>query len=262
MTERPAFLSMPSRSDKPRNTGVTHVLDKGMPLDELRAKMPSVAEYIDVWKFGWGTAYLDPEVDEKIDVLLAHGIRPCPGGTLLEIAWLQHRSAEFFKWVRSVGFPAVEVSNGATALPMDEKHTLIRTARELGFTVFAEVGSKFATHAATPERWVEEIRRDIEAGADWIVAEGRESGTVGLYEANGQVRTQLVEAIESAADGARIIYEAPQRSQQSWLIRSVGPQVNIGNVTLTEVMSVESLRRGLRADTIGIGASQCSGTPG
>ncbi len=249
---------MPDRPTKPRAHGVTHVLDKGMPLPMLESYMQSVAEYVDVWKFGWGTAYIDPEVGAKIAHLAAHDIRACPGGTLLEIAWLQQRVDDFFLWVKRVGFTAVEVSNGATAMPLDEKHALIGRARDSGLEVIAEVGSKNPAEHARPEQWVDEIRSDVEAGAAWIVAEGRESGTVGLYESDGHVRTELVRAIEDAVGSTPVIYEAPQRSQQAWLIRTLGPGVNVGNIALTEVMSVESLRRGLRADTIGLGASSCS----
>ncbi len=253
--QKPTFLETPARPTKPRLTGVTHVLDKGMTLTQLDATMASTAEYIDVWKFGWGTAYLDPEVRDKIRRLRHHNIQACPGGTLLEISWLQRRADGFFDWVEDVGFTAVEVSNGATAMPIDEKRSLIRLAADRGLDVLAEVGSKSPDANVIPEQWIDEIGGDIDAGARRVVAEGRESGTVGLYEPDGRVRTDLVAALEAAVDGTRIIYEAPLRTQQAWLLRTIGPSVNLGNITMAEVLSVESLRQGLRADTIGLGTA-------
>ncbi|MDH3756195.1 MAG: phosphosulfolactate synthase [Acidimicrobiia bacterium] len=254
-SEKPTFLTTPARSTKPRTSGLTHVLDKGMPLENLRALMPSVAELVDVWKFGWGTAYLDPEVADKIAELRTHDVNACTGGTLMEIADGQGRATEFFDWSASVGFAHVEVSNGATGMPVERKRELISEANRHGFEVMSEVGSKDPEEQATPQEWIDEILGDIAAGAAWVVAEGRESGTVGLYDADGQVRLDLVEAIERAVDGTKLIYEAPHRSQQAWLIRTIGPHVNLGNISLGEIMSVESLRLGLRTDTIGIGTA-------
>lgn len=246
------FLITPPRTTKPRSSGITHVLDKGMPAPHLAALMPSVAQFVDVWKFGWGLSYSDPEIEEKLRVLKQAGIKGCPGGTLLEIANRQNRASEFFDWAAAVGFACVEVSNGATGMSAETKRELITEARDRGFEILAEVGSKDPADHATAAQWVDEIRSDFAAGAQWIVAEGRESGTVGMYESDGQVRTELVKEIEASVDSSRVIYEAPRRSQQAWLIRTIGPRVNLGNIAVSEVPSVESLRLGLRTDTIGI----------
>lgn len=256
--EQANFLMTPARAPRPRTVGLTHVLDKGMPLAQLRSYMLSVADFIDIWKFGWGTAYLDPEVTGKIIELRSHGIRACTGGTLLEIAWQQQRSAEFFDWAALVGFSTLEVSNGATAMEADGKRSLIAEATRRGFEVLAEVGSKDPAMYASPQQWTLEIEADLDAGAAFVVAEGRESGTVGLYEEDGRVREDIVSAIESLDYRDKIIYEAPRRSQQAWLMRHVGPNVSVGNIVLSEVMSVESLRLGLRADTIGIAHPTCT----
>ena len=247
------FLATPTRAQKARTTGLTHVLDKGMPLELLRSHARSVADFIDIWKFGWGTAYLDDEVAGKVVELAHNDIRACTGGTLLEIAWMQRRAVEFFDWAESVGFTTIEVSSGATAMAPDVKRSLITQASRRGFEVLAEVGSKDPAQHVSPAKWVEEICADFDAGAALVVAEGRESGTVGLYEPDGSVRVDIVEAIENLAERDRIIYEAPTRAQQVWLISNIGPHVNLGNIVLSEVLSVESLRLGLRADTIGIG---------
>ncbi|NPT54417.1 phosphosulfolactate synthase [Paraburkholderia elongata] len=245
------FLRLPERSVKPRRTGLTHVLDKGCTLQTTQEVLSSVAGMIDIWKFGWGTAYLDPAVRSKVIELHAAQVKACTGGTLLEVAWLQGRTEEFFSFAVDVGFDCVEVSDGATSMQVSEKRELIARARELGFVVLAEVGSKDPTRAVTPADWHDEIEGDIAAGANWIVAEGRESGTVGLYDKNGEVRESLLQVLESNAYASRIIYEAPQRAQQSFLLRHLGSEVSLGNIALDEVMGLEALRLGLRADTLG-----------
>jgi phosphosulfolactate synthase len=229
------------------------VLDKGSPLVRLQATLTAFGSFVDIWKFGWGTSYLDRELVDKVLALDHHGVRACTGGTLLEVAWLQGKTEQFFDWVQECGFHCVEVSNGATEMPEAAKHELITTARGLGLDVLSEVGSKNPDHQRSPQQWVQEILEDLSVGALWVVAEGRESGTVGLYDAEGEVRRDVVEAIEREVDGSRLIYESPRRSQQAWLIRHLGPNVNLGNISVEEIASVETLRLGLRADTIGIG---------
>jgi len=245
------FLTLPERSKKPRCRGLTHVLDKGCTLLMAHEVLSSVAGIIDIWKFGWGTAYLDPAVRPKVAALHAARVKACTGGTLLEVAWLQGRTEEFFEFAADVGFDCVEVSDGATAMQLQEKRELITRARELGFVVMAEVGSKDPTRMVAPADWHDEIEGDVAAGANWIVTEGRESGTVGLYDKNGEVRHSLLEVLEHSVYASRIIYEAPQRAQQSFLIRHLGSEVSLGNIALDEVMSLEALRLGLRADTLG-----------
>jgi len=246
---RPRFLDLPSRADKPRLSGLTHVLDKGSPVAEVEALLSASADAIDIWKLGWGTAYLDPGLEEKLPLLARHGIRACVGGTLLEASWLQDKAADCLAWAEEAGFPYVEVSNGTVGMPLEEKHRLIREASER-FVVLSEVGSKDPRVPVAPEAWGEEAAADLEAGASWVLTEGRESGTVGLYTSEGQVREDVLEAVTRAATPARLIFEAPQKSQQAWLIRRFGHEVNLGNVRLDEVLGVEALRLGLRADTI------------
>ncbi len=248
---RPSFLQLPVRPAKPRKSGLTHVIDKGCTLASLHDVLGSVARWIDVWKFGWGSSYLDPCVRPKVAALKTARVLTCTGGTLMEIAWQQGQTEGFFDFALDIGFDCVEVSDGATAMPLDEKRRLIARARSLGFVVMAEVGSKDPARIASPDDWLEEIEGDVEAGAHWIVAEGRESGTAGLYDGSGGVRQSLVHTLARSPHARRIIYEAPQRAQQSFLLRLVGGDVNIGNVQVDEVMSLEALRLGLRADSSG-----------
>ena len=248
--ESPRFLQTGARTAKPRRRGITHVIDTGTPRAGIEALVRAHGEFVDVWKFGFGTAYVDAAIASKIEVLQAHDIKACPGGTLLEAAWWQGRSDEFFGWARALGFDCVEVSRGATELPPSAKLALIAAARDHTFEVFSEVGSKDPGEPARPEQWLEEARRDIDSGACWLVAEGRESGTVGLYTADGLVRADLVDALEGSALGAPVVYEAPRREQQAWLVNRLGTNANLANVAGDEVLAVEALRRGLRSDTL------------
>lgn len=245
----PGFLELPPRSVKPRAAGLTHVLDKGLPLAELRGYLEATARHIDVWKLGWGTAYLEPDPGAKVEVLAAHEIRACVGGTLLEAAWVQGKAKDLLVWAEDLGFPCVEVSNGAVGMPIEDKRTLISEASDR-FTVLSEVGSKDPSVPVSAGEWAEEMAGDLEAGASWVLTEGRESGTVGLYEPDGSIREGVVDAVVEAAGLLRVVFEAPRKDQQAWFINRFGPDVNLGNVALTEVLGLEALRLGLRADTV------------
>lgn len=248
----PRFLDLAARTAKPRRTGITHVLDKGTPATVMEARLDSVGSVVDVWKFGFGTAYVDPSLAAKLETLRRREVKACPGGTLLEAAWCQGRVDGFLDWANGAGFDCVEVSRGASGLPAGAKREIIAEARSRGFEVFAEIGSKDPDDLAQPEDWMAEARRDIDSGASWLVAEGRESGTVGLYGADGSVRSDLVEALEALGGEVPVIYEAPRRSQQAWLINRLGPNANLANVAPDEVLATEALRLGLRSDTMAL----------
>lgn len=245
----PDFLRLPPRAGKPRERGLTHVLDPGRPVGAVDALLDTVADVIDVWKFGWGSAYLDPGLEEKVARLTAAGVQPSTGGTLLEIAWMQGRVDAFLDWAAGLGLPLVEVSNGATAMPAVEKRTLIARAAER-FEVVGEVGSKDPQTPVSPALWADEAAGDLAAGATRVIAEGRESGTVGLYRADGEVRWDVAEALVEAVGGDRVVFEAPRKAQQVAFIRRFGPDVSLANVAFDDVLGVEALRRGLRADTL------------
>ncbi len=230
---------------------MTHVLDKGLPLQLLRGLLDHGGAYVDVWKLGFGTAYVDPRVEDKVRLLREHGIMACVGGTLLEAAWAESKAQECLAWAKRLGFPCVEVSNGATLMSPADKHRLISTAAE-DFVVIAETGSKDARVTPSATGWAAEMAVDLEAGATWGLTEGRESGTVGLYEPDGSIRWELVDSVIAAAGADRVIFEAPRAAQQAELMQRLGPDVNLGNVSTTEILSVEALRLGLRADTLGI----------
>ena len=246
--ERPTFLDLEPRPAKPRSVGLTAALDGGLALDEVRAIVDAHAGFLDLWKLGWGSAYLDPQLDLKLALLRGADIAACTGGTLLEIATLQDRADECIEWASTCGFPFVEVSDGLDLLGPDRKGDLIARASRV-VRVIAEVGSKDPDRTLTPAEWVSLARRDLEAGAAWVVVEGRESGTVGIYGPDGRVRADVIEALLDEIGPERLLFEAPRKEQQAWFINHVGADVNLSNVAPREALGVEALRLGLRADT-------------
>ena len=244
----PDFLALPSRTAKPRRSGITHVLDSGLPVADVAALLEVSGPYVDVWKLGWGTAYLDPGLAEKLAVLDAHGVLACTGGTLLEVAWQQGAVEACLDWAAAAGFPCVEVSRGVATMSPDQKRALVEAAADR-FIVLAEVGAKDPGAAVAPAAWAREAADDLDAGATWIVTEGRESGTVGLFEPDGSVRADVVEAVVDAVGVGTTVFEAPRKEQQAWLVRRFGADVNLANVLPADALGLEALRLGLRADT-------------
>lgn len=244
----PTFLTLPERSAKPRSVGLTHVLDKGLTVESARSALDTAATHMDVWKFGWGTAYLDRGLVEKLELLRAHEVTSCLGGTLLEIAWTQGKAEECLDWAAAVGFDCVEVSRGVAPMGREDKQALLRLAAQR-FVVVSEVGRKDPQEVLTPEEWTSEVADDLDAGARWVITEGRESGTVGIYREDGSIREEVVNAAVRAGGVDKILFEAPRKDQQAWLIRTFGPDVNLANIPVQEVLGLETLRLGLRADT-------------
>jgi phosphosulfolactate synthase len=251
--ELPRFLDVTPARAKPRSARLTHVLDQGVAPGDLRVLLARFGPHVDIWKMGWGTAYLDPDLAEKLAILNQHGVRACTGGTLLEAAWLQGRAEKCLAWCSETGFPCVEVSNGVAGMPLAEKRRLI-TAAAQQFTVLAEVGSKDQAAPFSPEDWAQEMLGDVESGAAWVITEGRARGNVGLFTAEGHVREEEAGRLVALATGkvgiSRVVFEAPQKNQQAWLINLLGADVSLGNVLPGDVLALETLRRGLRADTI------------
>lgn len=248
MWDCPDFLDLPDRDVKPRARGITHALDKGTPLPVLDALLAGSAHLIDVLKIGWGIGYVDPTVKQRVALCRAAGVSVCLGGTLLEICAAQGKVDQLRRWASGIGVDAVEVSNGLQAITTDRKTELIG-ALSADFTVYAETGAKDGAVPVVTEDWLTELEGDLAAGASWVIAEGRESGTVGLYRPDGGVRAELVDAIAARLPVDRVIFETPRKAQQTWFVRTFGPGANLGNVPLDEVLALETLRLGLRADT-------------
>ena len=244
----PDFLSLPDRDRKPRSRGLTHALDKGATIPTLEAVLGQSGELLDFLKIGWGISYVDPLAKERVALCNQAGVTVCLGGTLLEVCEAQGRLDEMRRWALDLGVSALEVSNGLQAMTSERKTELVRTLAA-DFIVLAETGAKDGNTPVVTEHWLAELQADLDAGARWVIAEGRESGTVGLYDDDGTVRGDLVEAIADRVPVDRVIFEAPRKAQQTWFIRRFGAGVNLGNVPLDEVLALETLRLGLRADT-------------
>ena len=234
---------------KPRERGLTHVIDRGMSVAEVDNLLEVAGDCVDIVKLGWGTALVTANLKEKLARLSSRGIPAMLGGTLTELAIRQGRVEGLIAWLRELGVRHVEVSDGTIALEPNVKADLISSlARE--FVVLAEVGSKDVDFIMAPYVWVEQIERDLQAGAWKVIAEARESGTAGIYRADGEVRTGLIDEIAHAIEVDRLIFEAPQREQQVWLLHRFGMECNIGNVAPGDVLSLETLRLGLRSETV------------
>jgi phosphosulfolactate synthase len=251
--ECPTFLKLPSRAVKPRSCGITHVLDKGLTPAGTDAFLGQAAHLVDIVKVGWGIGYVDPALPVRVGMCAEHGCPVCLGGTLFELTAIQDRVSQLRDWALSVGITHIEVSNGLRALSASRKHALVRELAA-DFVVLAETGAKEGNYPPTPAEWAQEMARDLDAGASWVIAEGRESGTVGLYSADQVVREDLVKVILDAIPQDLVIFEAPAKAQQTWFIRQLGADVNIGNVEPASVLSLETLRLGLRADTASFSA--------
>ncbi len=220
-----------------------------MSLTEIDGLLEVAGASVDIVKLGWGTALVSANLRAKLERYAAHGIPVVLGGTLTELAIRQGRVDGLVAWLRELNLRHVEISDGTIAIDPQLKRELIkRLSRE--FTVFAEVGSKDADFIMAPYVWVEQIERDLEAGAWKVIAEARESGTAGIYRANGEVRTGLIDEIVHSIEEERIIFDAPLQKQQVWLLKRFGTECNLGNIAPADVLALETLRLGLRSDTV------------
>ncbi len=248
----PTTLQLPRRTDKPRQSGLTIVIDGGLPAGLFADLMSSAAEYIDVVKFGWGTAVVTGGLRAKIEVLDSCGIGFYFGGTLFEKYVLQGRFDDYRRFCLEHGCRQVEVSNGTIPMSNAEKASYIRKLAG-DFTVVSEVGFKdpVRSEQLPPSRWVEYINEDLEAGACLVTLEARESGKSGICRPDGAIRFGLIEdVLASGLDPQQLLFEAPTTALQTYFITRLGPDVNLGNIPAHGVLGLETLRLGLRADTL------------
>jgi phosphosulfolactate synthase len=245
-----SFLDLPPRSAKPRETGLTHVLDRGLSVAQVDGLVEVAGAAVDFVKLGWGTALATGNLPAKLARYREHDIPVVLGGTLTELAVAQDRVDGLVAFLHEHDLSHVEVSDGTIELPGEAKLELVRRLASEGFVVFSEVGSKDATKIMAPYRWVEQIRAELEAGAWKVIAEARETGTAGIFRPDGEVRMGLIDEIVHEVDAASLLFEAPRKDQQVWFLRRFGPEVNLGNIAPDDVLSLETLRLGLRSDTI------------
>ncbi len=243
----------PERQIKPRNRGLTMVIDKGLGLTELKELLDIAADYIDFIKLGFGTSALYPEfvLKEKVKLVRKYGVDIFPGGTFLEVALYQGKVDLFLQTSCELGYSFIEVSDGTISLPPEVRLETILKARELGFGVISEVGKKDNRDEVSLEKLIEQANRDLEAGVYKVIVEGRESGKgVVIYDARGGIKKPELDKLETGLPGSdSVIWEAPLKHQQQELIFKFGPNVNLGNVPPDEVLALEALRVGLRGDT-------------
>jgi phosphosulfolactate synthase len=247
----PDFLPLPPRPAKPRVHGLTHVIDTGLAAADVDAFLSLASPYVDLVRLGFGTAYVTPALEAKLAVYARHGVPVMVGGTLTELAWLHRRVDELADWLAGLGIEHIEVSSGVVPVPAADMVALVERLAQR-FTVYAEVGDKDPDAILAPYRWVELIRAALDAGAALVVCEGRASGDAGVYRRDGEARTGLIDEIVHEVDPARLVFEAPRRHQQTWLIRRLGGEVNLGNVRPDDALALETLRLGLRADTLDV----------
>jgi phosphosulfolactate synthase len=242
------LLELPERSEKPRERGLTHVLDRGLSLTGVDGLAEVAGGYVDIVKLGWGTALATGNLEAKLSRYRRHGIPVVFGGTLTELAIAQDRLEQLVSWLRELAIEHIEISDGTIELRHDDKLEMIERLSSR-FTVLSEVGSKDDTRIMAPYRWVEQIESELKAGAWKVIAEARESGTAGIFRHDGEVRMGLIDEIVHAVPPEQVLFEAPQKDQQVWFIRRFGANVNLGNIAPDDVLSLETMRVGLRSDT-------------
>lgn len=242
------------RFDKPRDTGVTMVMDKGLGLESTRELLQTAAPYIDFIKFGFGTAALYPLelLQEKLSLIRSYGVKVYPGGTFLEIAHMQGKINQYLDYTEEAGFDCIEVSDGTVPMNSAQRQSIICSARERGFLVVSEVGKKDPRDEVQNQVLLQQIQRDLQAGSTFVIVEGRETGQgIGMYDNKGEIKKQILdELLRGIGNPQQVIWEAPLKKQQVELIFLLGPNVNLGNIAPGEVIALEALRRGLRGDTL------------
>ncbi len=249
------FLSK-KRESKPRDCGITMVLDKGLGLETAESLMNISGEYVDYLKFGWGTSIVHEQdiIRAKVEMYKAHDITPYTGGTLFELAYMNHKLEEFFEEARSLGFPAIEISDGSTSIVHEDKLNCIKRARLEGFEVLSEVGKKDPAldRDLTLDERISQMKDELKAGSSLIIVEAREGGkNIGIFDKSGNAKEDEIDAIVDRIDNRKILWEAPNKDQQVFFILKFGNTVNLGNVSSDDITSLETLRRGLRGDTLG-----------
>ncbi|MEO8721179.1 MAG: phosphosulfolactate synthase [Ginsengibacter sp.] len=239
---------IPDRIEKPRNYGITMIMDKGLSLQEAKNLISAASPHIDMIKLGFGTAYVTPNLREKIELYHSFGIAVYFGGTLFEAFLIRNQFNDYIQLCKDFKVNYMEVSDGSITIPHTEKCGYIEKLTKYG-TVLSEVGSKDAANIMPPYKWIEQMHAELEAGASYVIAEAREAGNVGLYRDSGEVRQGLVNEILTRIPAEKILWEAPQKSQQLFFLELVGCNANLGNIAPSEIIPLEAMRIGLRGDT-------------
>ena len=241
--------NIPQRPEKPRKKGITMVMDKGLSNQEAKSLMESSKNFIDVIKFGFGTALVSNNIKEKIEIYQKNGIKVYLGGTLFEAFIVRGLFEKYCTFVEELGLNTVEISDGSIKMDHQKKCDYIKKLAKKDLTVFSEVGYKSSNKILPPSKWIDLMQKEIDAGSWKVIAEARESGNVGLYRSGGEVRSDLIEEILTKIPKEKILWEAPKKKQQVFFINLLGSNVNLGNIAAHDVIPLECLRLGLRGDT-------------
>jgi phosphosulfolactate synthase len=249
------FLSK-KREEKPRNCGITMVLDKGLGLETAESLMNISGDYVDYLKFGWGTSIVHEQeiIKSKVEMYKSHDITPYTGGTLFELAYKADKLEEFFSEAHELGFPAIEISDGSTEIAHEDKLNCIQLAKENGFEVLSEVGKKnpVLDEELTLDERIEFMQDELDSGSSLVIVEAREGGkNIGIFDKSGNAKEDEIDYILENFDGSKILWEAPNKDQQVFFILKLGNTVNLGNISSDDITSLETLRQGLRGDTLG-----------
>lgn len=239
---------IPVRTSKPRETGYTMAMDKGLSLREAEDFVSVCSNYVDIIKLGWATSYVTPNLKEKIKIYHDAGIPTYFGGTLFEAFLVREQFDDYRRVLDKYNMSFAEVSDGSIELEHQKKCEYIRKLSEQ-VTVLSEVGSKDAEKIIPPYKWIKLMQEELDAGSWKVIGEAREGGNVGLFRSTGEVRSGLVEEILTKIPFEKIIWEAPQKEQQVWFIKLLGTNVNLGNIAPNEIIPLETIRLGLRGDT-------------
>ena len=242
---------MPDRNKRPRTAGITMVMDKGLSINEAKNFLSVSYPHIDVIKLGFGTSYVTPNLREKIELYRSFDLPIYFGGTLFEAFLIRNQFDEYISVCKDFGISYMEVSDGSITIPHAEKCGYIEKLTNYGI-VLSEVGSKDAAHIIPPYKWIELMKAELNAGSTYVIAEAREAGNVGIYRGSGEVREGLVQEILTQIPGEKIIWEAPRKDQQLYFIELLGHNVNLGNISPHEVIALEAMRIGLRADSFNL----------
>jgi phosphosulfolactate synthase len=243
-----SLSQIPDRIAKPRTSGITMVMDKGLSVEEAKNFLSVSGPHVDVVKLGFGTSFVTPNLDAKLDVYREAGMPVYFGGTLFEAFLIRNQFEDYISICKNYGITYMEVSDGSIEIPHAEKCGYIEKLTQHGI-VLSEVGSKDAAHIIPPYKWIELMRAELNAGSTYVIAEAREAGNVGIYRGSGEVREGLVQEILTQIPGEKVIWEAPQKAQQLYFIELLGCNVNLGNIAPSEVLPLEAMRIGLRGDT-------------
>ena len=242
---------IPDRIKKPRESGLTMVMDKGLSVNEAVNFLSVAHPHVDIIKLGFGTSFVTPNLREKLEIYKSYDIPIYFGGTLFEAFLIRNQFDDYVSVCKDFDINYLEVSDGSIEIPHAEKCGYIEKLAKQ-FTVLSEVGSKDATHIIPPYKWIEQMSAELEAGSTYVIAEAREAGNVGIYRGSGEVREGLVQEILTQIKGEKIIWEAPQKAQQLYFIELLGCNANLGNIAPSEVIPLEAMRLGLRGDTFNL----------